>query len=149
MILEKTAALWRASGAELNFHVFLAGLAAAKLAMFDLSSALQRIDEGIAHTERFGEHWLDAELYRLRGMILEFSGSSATAADSYRCAVHIALGQQAPFLALRSALALYACETKAGRVSDALEIIATIVASLPPDARKTTEFAAAQALLPP
>ena len=147
-ILEKTAALWQATGAELNVQVFLAGLAAAHLAMFDLASALKRIDESIAHTERFSEHWLDAELYRLRGMILDFSGQSATAADSYRRAVRIALDQQAPFLALRSALALCACDRKAGRASDAAQIMATIVATLPPEARKAPEFAAAQRLLP-
>jgi len=146
--LEATAKEWQASGAELNRHVFMAGHAAALLATFNAPAALARVDEAIAHGERFHEHWLDAEMHRLRGMILEFTpNGSAAAADAYRRAVQVAIEQQAPYLALRSAVKLWACDNHAGRASDAAQLVKGILASLPPQAHKASEFAAAQKLL--
>lgn len=146
--LEATATQWQASGAELNRHVIIAGHAAATLANFNVAGALTRVDEAVAHGERFQERWLDAEMHRLRGMILEYTpNSSAAAADAYRRAVQIANGQRAPYLALRSAVRLWACDKNAKRTTDAAEIVKDIIAILPEDARQTAEFAAAQKLL--
>jgi predicted ATPase len=145
--LETTATQWQASGAELNRHVIIAGHAAATLATFNVAGALVRIDEAIAHGERFHERWLDAEMHRLRGMILEYSSDSAAAAEAYRRAVQIANEQAAPYLALRSAVRLWACDKNAGRATDAAQLVKGILATLPEDARKSAEFAAAEKLL--
>ncbi len=139
---------WQASGAQLNCHVFIAGHAAALLATGDVAGALQRIDESIAHGERFHEHWLDAELHRLRGLILEYSpDGSPAAAEAYRRGARIAGEQRAPYLALRCAVALWTCDRNARRATQAKELVEGIVALLPADARATREFDAAQRIL--
>ena len=145
--LAAVAGEWQSSGAQLNCHVFIAGHAAALLATGDVTGALQRIDESIAHGERFHEHWLDAELHRLRGLILEYApDGSAAAAAAYRRGADIAREQQAPYLALRCAVALWSCDRNAGRACDSA-LVQGIIAAVPGDARGTREYAAAQRIL--
>jgi tetratricopeptide (TPR) repeat protein len=139
---------WQASGAALNLHVMLAALAGAQLMARAPQEALANIDAAIEHAERHGEHWLDAELYRLRGQILEFLPErSQDAAAQYRRAIDKARAQGATFLAMRSALSLFMCDSRAARDSDARDLLRSSVDSLEGEALRVPEGMMARVIL--
>jgi predicted ATPase/class 3 adenylate cyclase len=146
--LESVHAAWQASGAALNLHVIRAALAGAQLMARQPQAALASVDAAIEHAERHGEHWLDAELYRLRGQILEFLPErSQDAATQYRRAIAKAGAQGATFLAMRGALSLFMCDSKAARDSDARDLLRTSFASLAGEALRVPEGMMARVVL--
>jgi predicted ATPase len=74
----------------------------------DHAAALARIDQAIATSERTGQRWFDAELYRIRGEILFMrdAAKSALAEESFLTAIAIAQRQKARSFELRAALSL-------------------------------------------
>jgi predicted ATPase len=108
-----TLPAWQGSGAELNIVFFLAGLAEAHHAAGQNEQALETVDRSIAHAERHGEHWYDAELYRRRGewrlQQAGFATGDAGAAQGQadlRRAIEIAHERGARRFELRAALGL-------------------------------------------
>lgn len=112
--LERYLAMHRLIGTELISGFFLSLLADACRMAGAHERALGVIDEGIAHSNRFGERWWLAELHRLRGNILIEAAVGNTAAskrrqegkESLRTALGLARQQEAKTLELRAATSL-------------------------------------------
>jgi class 3 adenylate cyclase/tetratricopeptide (TPR) repeat protein len=90
-----------------------------------LETALDILTELIVWVEQSGQHWLDAELYRVQGeLLLRCEPSNASAAEeAFNRALRIARSQQTKTFELRSALGLarlYRTIGRAGVVSDLL-----------------------------
>jgi predicted ATPase len=64
------------------------------------------VNEGIARVERNGEGWCEAELFRIKGELLQRQGDDNEAEIAFRRAIAVAHGQEAKLLELRAALSL-------------------------------------------
>ncbi|WP_459571259.1 ATP-binding protein [Cupriavidus sp. 8B] len=97
------------TGARLRLPLYLGMLAECLGDVGETEAALAALDQALHHAEHTGEHWLDAELYRLRGeLLLQRSANLAEAESSLIKAIEIAAGQRARPLELRAALSLAA-----------------------------------------
>jgi class 3 adenylate cyclase/tetratricopeptide (TPR) repeat protein len=105
-LLEFAIGAWREAGAETFRSYFLAGLADAQRRAGDPAAALASVAEGIDHIERFGEHFHEVELRRLRGELLIAGGDDERGRVELWRALAVARRQQARSFELRSALAL-------------------------------------------
>lgn len=83
-------------------------VAIANAAAGQTAAGLEILRELIATTERSGQHWLDAELYRVQGgfLLRRDPTNVCEAEDVFRKALEIARGQQTKTFELRGALAL-------------------------------------------
>jgi predicted ATPase len=72
----------------------------------DFDGALSAVAEGLAVAEKSGERWWEAELHRLKGLLVLSSGASAESEACFVQAIRIAQQQQAKSLELRSATSL-------------------------------------------
>jgi predicted ATPase len=106
--LAKGIAAWQATGA----GTALAYYCTMQAEVFDLlgrgTEALQRLEEAQAEVERTGERWWEAEIYRVRGvLLLRHSMASQSEAESWICrALEVARRQKAKSLELRAATSL-------------------------------------------
>ncbi len=97
------------TGARLRLPLYLGMLAECLGDVGETEAALAALDQALHHAEHTGEHWLDAELYRLRGeLLLQRSANLAEVESSLIKAIEIAAGQRARPLELRAALSLAA-----------------------------------------
>ncbi|MGO4153194.1 ATP-binding protein [Cupriavidus sp. YAF13] len=97
------------TGARLRLPLYLGMLAECLGDVGETEAALAALDQALHHAEHTGEHWLDAELYRLRGeLLLQRSANLAEAESSLIKAIEIAAAQRARPLELRAALSLAA-----------------------------------------
>ncbi|QIG93065.1 MULTISPECIES: adenylate/guanylate cyclase domain-containing protein [unclassified Bradyrhizobium] len=93
-----------------------------------VKAGLDIINELIDATEQSGQHWLDAELYRVQGELLsrretpDISGAE----DAYHRALQIARRQQTKTFELRSALGLARLYAGNGRVDAGPEVLAPV-----------------------
>jgi len=71
-----------------------------------MKKALTLVNEGIARVGRSGEGWCEAELFRIKGELLQMQGEVIEAEIAFRRAIAIARGQEAKLLELRAALSL-------------------------------------------
>jgi predicted ATPase len=90
-----------------------------------VETALDILTELIVWVEQSGQHWLDAELHRVRGeLLLRCEPSNVSAAEeAFNRALDIARRQQTKTFELRGALGLarlYSTKGRAGVVSDLL-----------------------------
>jgi class 3 adenylate cyclase/tetratricopeptide (TPR) repeat protein len=100
-------------------------VAVANAAAGQTDTALEILRELIATTEQSGQHWLDAELHRVRGefLLCREPANFCEAEDAYKWALEIARGQQTKAFELRSALGLahlYASNGRGTAGSDVL-----------------------------
>jgi DNA-binding SARP family transcriptional activator/predicted ATPase len=83
----------------------------------EVKKGLTLVDEGIARVERSGEGWCEAELFRIKGELLQLQGEVIEAEIAFRHAIAVAQRQEARLLELRAALSLarlwpvHACPT--------------------------------------
>jgi adenylate cyclase len=104
---------------------FLGWLAWAYAQSGRIAPALGVLDEALRATESGGEHWWEAELYRLKGEALLLAGTDRTAAEAYlRSAIEVARRQQAVILELRAATSLYRALAHRGTGADAGDLVA-------------------------
>ncbi len=90
-----------------------------------IDTGLEILGESIGWTELTGQHWLDAELHRVRGeLLLRRDTSNVSAAqDAFNTALEIARSQQTKTFELRGALELarlYLRDNRAAAVSEVL-----------------------------
>jgi predicted ATPase len=104
--------------------MFLAWRAAAQLRCGEIGDGLAAVEEALA-IGGGGEHWMDAELHRLRGELNLHSSpkSLADAEQNFRTALDIAFTQRSKTLALRAAMSL-ARLYSADEAADAREVLA-------------------------
>jgi len=100
-----------------------------------LDAALSALDEQLLETERTGQRWYDAELYRLRGdLLLARDPADAKAAETaFMGAIETAHSQQARTFELRAALALARLYDTTGRNGAARELLTPALAGFVED----------------
>jgi predicted ATPase len=102
---------WRATGAELTRPYMLAILAEMYGKSAQASAGLKILDEALAAVDRTAEHWWEAELYRLKGELVQQGADDGqqtmwTPETCFQQALVIARRQQAQVLELRAAMSL-------------------------------------------
>ncbi|MBP0632870.1 BTAD domain-containing putative transcriptional regulator [Cupriavidus sp. AcVe19-1a] len=108
---------FHATGARLRLPLYLGMLAECLGDVGETEAALAALDEAFECAERTGEHWVNAELYRLRGeLLLRSSANLAEAESSLTKAIEIATAQRALPLELRATLSWTALRISQGRV---------------------------------
>ncbi len=122
----------RASGAEFLLALFLAALGNGCRRAGRVAEGLTAVAEGIAISERNGEHWYDAELYRLRGELLLMQDANARsnvedeARGCFLRALEIARDQQAKWWELRATISLARLLASQGKRDEARMMLAEI-----------------------
>jgi class 3 adenylate cyclase/predicted ATPase len=128
--LHQGLATWRDTGTELALPQHLALLADAYRQERQVEEGLHILSEAIAHVDRTGERWPEAELYRLKGeFLLVQTGKRCKereAEECFRQALDIARRQQAKSLELRATMSLGRLWQQQGRSAEAHQILAEI-----------------------
>ena len=99
---------WRAIGTELFVPYFLTLLAEDYGRLSQVVEALNALKEGWLVTERTGEQWWKAEMYRLKGELLLHQSTldEAQAENYFQQALEVAWNQRAKSLELRAATSM-------------------------------------------
>jgi len=92
------------------------------------SEGLAAVDEAMALAETNGERWYQAELYRVRGVLLlhQDGDNQAMAEADFERAIATARGQQASWLGLRAATSLARLWAEQGRRTQAHDLLAPV-----------------------
>jgi len=120
-LMEEGVAAARATGARIGLPHMLALLAEARGRRGDPALGLQLVDEALSLAEATGERHYQAELFRLRGVLLQGAPGRAGADTPEAClrrAVELARAQGAVSLELRAAVSLCRLLVAAGRASE-------------------------------
>ena len=100
---------FRSAGWAMRFPAFLCALSHNLAKTGQASAAVAMLDEALAQSERDGEMWCYAELWRGKGEILLLSGARSaaeTATDCFLAAIDAARSQDALFWELRATMSL-------------------------------------------
>jgi predicted ATPase len=130
--LNETTISLRAVGAGVPQSAFWGYLAEAYLKLARLTAGLEAVTTGLAVSERTGEHWYDAELFRIRGeLLLKLSpdaepNSQDQSENCFRQAIEIAQRQQAKWWELRATMSLARFLEKQNRRDEARAVLAGI-----------------------
>lgn len=105
-------------------------VAMAQAEVGQVDTGLELLSELIAWTGQSGQHWLDAELHRVRGQLLSRHGPSneSSAEDALKQALEIARHQQTKTFELRSALGLARLYKMQDRTDAAFEVLVAALA---------------------
>jgi tetratricopeptide (TPR) repeat protein len=97
-----------------------------------LETGLEILRELIGWAEQTGQHWLDAELHRVRAELLLRSDSPklSAAEDAFNSALEIARSQQTKTFELRAALGLVRLCIRDGRAQRVSELLAPVLLDL-------------------
>ncbi|UQD84599.1 AAA family ATPase [Bradyrhizobium elkanii USDA 76] len=95
-----------------------------------VDAGLDIIDGLIEATEQSGQHWLDAELYRVQGELRSrrVSPDMSGAEGAFRRALEIARRQQTRTFELRGALGLARLYSRSGRAEEISRLLAPVLA---------------------
>ncbi|MBR0707320.1 adenylate/guanylate cyclase domain-containing protein [Bradyrhizobium liaoningense] len=114
----------------------------------EVETGMEILNELIAGTGQSGQHWLDAELHRVRGRLLwrHDPSDESSAEDALKRALDIARNQQTRTFELRSAVELARLYKTNGRAAALSEVLAPVLAEFEAE-RNLPEFVEAQELL--
>ena len=109
-------------------------VAVANAAAGQLETGLEILRELIVWTEQSGQHWLDAELHRIRGELLLSSDppNVSAAEDAFNGALEIARRQRTKTFELRGALGLARLYIRDGRAAAVSEVLAPVLVDFDP-----------------
>ena len=126
--LQKGIAAWRATGANGSLPYYYTILAEAYARKGKSKEGMQWLDEAHTLVERTDDHWWEAEVHRLRGvLLLQVSMSPQSEAESWlRRALDVAHRQQAKSLELRAATSLARLWFDQGRHAEARDLLAPV-----------------------
>lgn len=117
----------RATGAELRLPYYLALLAEVRGKTDHADDALALLSEALARVDRTGEHWVAAELHRLKGeLLLHHAHRADEAEESMRYALDIARAQGARSLELRAGVSLGRLWQRQGKGAQARGLVTEI-----------------------
>ena len=126
-IVRENLAYWRAGGAETMVPYFLGELAAAHHRAGQAPAALELLGDAIELGEKTGEHFHDAELYRMRGEA-RMAARDPGGVDDLLTAIRTAHEQKAVSFELRAIVSLLTAvpelpgrEAWIGRLGDAIQ----------------------------
>jgi predicted ATPase len=125
-----------------------AALAIAEASAGETDAGLRRFDDALAELEATEARWYEAEMHRIRAVILlkRDPANTAAAEQSLQAAIAIAQSQKARSFELRAALALAKLYRAANRDADAHAVLAPAVEGFPPT-QQFPELTEAQTLL--
>jgi class 3 adenylate cyclase/predicted ATPase len=118
--------LYGATGAKLVVPFYLLILAKAYAVAGRPEEALNRLSAAIELIDATQERWIEAEILRLRGRLLQTLEDQAAAANSYRRALVVAREQGARFWELRAATSLARLWRDQGKRTEAHELLAPV-----------------------
>jgi tetratricopeptide (TPR) repeat protein len=106
-------------------------VAEAEAAIGQIETGLATLSKLIVWSKQTGQHWLDAELFRLRGDLLRCHDPTnvAAAEDAFKCAIDIARSQRTKTFELRAALGLARLYVAKGRSKEVIEVLAPAIAA--------------------
>ena len=119
---------WTRLGRTFLLPYGLAFLGQALVRHGDQASALAALREGLALADVTGEHFWDAELHRLTGIVLLAENKLDEGGASLQHAIHIAQAQQAKSLELRATASLARAWRDQGKPQRARELLAPVYA---------------------
>jgi hypothetical protein len=128
--LEDSIAAARAAGYGLSLTQSLAALGNGYAQIGRVRDGLSAVAEGLAVSERNGERWFDAELYRIRGeLLLKHDAHAEPKAEDeaetcFRQALDIARAQEARWWELRTTVSLARLLAKQGQGNEARAMLA-------------------------
>ena len=117
---------WTRLGRTFLLPYGLAFLAQGLVRHGDQAAALAALREGLALADVTGEHYWDAELHRLTGIVLLAENKLDEGGASLQHAIHIAQAQQAKSLELRATASLARLWRDQGKVQQARELLAPV-----------------------
>jgi predicted ATPase len=117
---------WNGRGARLSETQWLCLIAQAHLQAGQLDEALAALDRAAETAAATGECHYQAELHRLRGLVVAEIGETAEAASWLRQAIDTARSQQAKSLELRAATSLARLWAEQGRRAQAHDLLAPV-----------------------
>ena len=128
--LQKGIAAWRATGANGSLPYYYTLLAEATALLGNPESGLQSLDEAQILVEQTEDRWWEAEIHRLRGVLLLRQSMAAQAeANAWLSrALEVARRQQAKSLELRAATTLARLWRDQGKHSEARDLLAPVYA---------------------
>ena len=119
-------AAWNGTGARLLDTQWLGFIAEAHLQAGQFDDALTALDRAAETAAATGECHYQAELYRLRGVVLAETGDDAEAASWFQRAIDTARSQQAKSLELRAATSLARLWREQGKRAEARDLLAPV-----------------------
>jgi predicted ATPase len=119
-------AAWHETGARSLDTQWLGFLAEAHLQAGKFDDALSTLDRATETAAATGECHYQAELHRLRGVVLAETGESAEAASWFQRAIDTARGQEAKSLELRAATSLARLWRDQGKRAQARDLLAPV-----------------------
>jgi class 3 adenylate cyclase/predicted ATPase len=119
-------AAWHETGARALDTQWLGFLAEAHLQAGKFDDALSTLDRATETAAATGECHYQAELHRLRGVVLAETGESAEAASWFQRAIDTARGQEAKSLELRAATSLARLWRDQGKRAQARDLLAPV-----------------------
>jgi predicted ATPase len=125
-LLRSGSAAYRATGSEAWMCHIMILLAAAYEVAGEIEEGLTVLDESRQIVERTGERWLEAELNRHTGELLQRQGQAEAAEELYRKALSIAREQEAKLWELRAAASLTRLRRDRGRRAEARDLLASV-----------------------
>jgi predicted ATPase len=142
---------FRATGGEVRLPYYLALLAKACGNAGQAAAGLTLVADALAQAELRGEGWWKAELYRLKGELLQNAacrvrGAEWTPEECFCQALEIARHQQAKSLELRAAVSLSQLWQQQGKAERARQLLADIYGSFT-EGFDTVDLQEARALL--
>jgi DNA-binding SARP family transcriptional activator/predicted ATPase len=138
---------FRATGARLRLPYYLALLAQVYGQADQAMDGLATIDEALVEAHTHNEHWLDAELHRVRGELLRAIGADdGDVETTLRRAIAIARTQRARALELRATTSLARLLAAQGHADDARVMLHSLYSWFT-EGFETPDLQAARALL--
>jgi predicted ATPase len=121
-------AAWRFTGAMLNVPYFCTVLADVAAHLGHIEDGLQALAEAHTLVEQYEERWWEAEVCRLRGvLLLRQPGTPQAEAEAWlQRALDVARRQEAKSLELRAAMSLSRLWQQQGKPEEASQLLAPI-----------------------
>jgi predicted ATPase len=119
-------AAWNGTGAHLLDSQWLGFIAEAHLRAAEFDEALTTLDGAAQTAVAAGDCHYQAELHRLKAVVLAASGNPAEAASCFQQAIDMAQSQQAKSLELRAATSFARLWRDQGRRAEARDLLAPI-----------------------
>jgi class 3 adenylate cyclase/predicted ATPase len=119
---------WRSEGNMVYWPWFLTLRAEAEMYLGNHDEALAIVSDGLSLSARTGEHWVDADLLRLRGEILlaQSADEKVTAEAVFHQALEMARGHRSVLLELRATRSLCRLWADQGKHSEAKKMLQPI-----------------------
>jgi predicted ATPase len=127
-LLQQGITDYRATGSVIRFPLTCVSVIEVYRDAGQAEAGLSIVAEALDHSNRTGERWYDAELYRLKGelQLVPSIANSAAAESCFHQALAIARGQQAKLWELRAAMSLARLWQQQGKRQAACDLLVPV-----------------------